>query len=89
VNADVAAGIEEYIRDEFMAPQGRAGETWTRETSLFRSGILDSFGLLELVTFLEKRYGIKIHDEDMVPENFDSVVSLTRFVAERTRAQET
>ena len=53
------------------------------EDSLLELGVIDSTGVLELVSFLETRFGMKIPDTDIVPENLDSVANLTRFV-ERT-----
>ena len=84
---DVEGGIEAYIRDEILAPQGRGAEAFTRETSLFRTGIVDSFGLLDLVGFIEKQYTIRVGEEDMLPANFDTVVRLARFVEDRQRTQ--
>lgn len=53
----------------------------TDEDSLLDSGIIDSLGILDLVAFLEKTYGIRIGDEELNPANFDSVAAVARFVA--------
>ncbi|HEX5136667.1 MAG TPA: acyl carrier protein [Planctomycetota bacterium] len=53
----------------------------TDEDSLLDSGIIDSLGILDLVAFLEKTYGIRIGDEELNPGNFDSIASVARFVA--------
>jgi len=53
------------------------------ETSFMESGILDSTGVLELVTFLESTYGVKVQDQEMVPENLDSVNRAAAFVARK------
>lgn len=53
------------------------------EDSLLDQGIVDSTGVLELVSFLEVRFGIKVLDSDLVPENLDSIGNVTRYV-ERT-----
>ena len=47
------------------------------------SGIVDSLGVLDLVGFIEEQFGIEAQDDDLVPENFDSIDALTRFVKER------
>jgi len=47
------------------------------------SGILDSTGVLELVTFLESTYGVKVQDQEMVPENLDSVNRAAAFAARK------
>lgn len=53
----------------------------TDEDSLLDSGIIDSLGILDLVAFLEKTYGIRIGDEELNPSNFDSIAAVARFVA--------
>jgi acyl carrier protein len=55
------------------------------ETSLLDSGIIDSTGILELVSFLEREFGIQVQDEEIVPENFENVRSIAAFV-ERKRS---
>jgi acyl carrier protein len=51
------------------------------DASLLERGIIDSTGVLEIVMFLEEEFGIKVRDSDMLPENFDKVDSIARFVA--------
>jgi acyl carrier protein len=51
------------------------------DTSFMEGGIIDSTGILELVTFLESAYPIKIEAEEMLPKNLDSVNSVARFLA--------
>jgi len=51
--------------------------------SLMETGVIDSTGVLELIFFLEERYGIAVEDEEMVPENLDSVRSIVSFVTRK------
>lgn len=51
--------------------------------SLLDLGIIDSTGVLELALFLEKEFHIQVKDDELLPENFDSVDSLVRFVGKR------
>jgi acyl carrier protein len=51
------------------------------DVSLLERGIIDSTGVLEIVMYLEETFGIKVKDSDMLPENFDRVDSIARFVA--------
>ena len=53
--------------------------------SLLERGIIDSTGVLEIIAFLEEEFGVVVEDEEMVPENLDSVDNLVAFV-ERKRA---
>ena len=56
------------------------------ETPLIRSGLVDSLGMEDLVLFLEGTFDISIDDDDMMPENFDTVAAITALV-ERKLAQ--
>jgi len=53
--------------------------------SFLQQGIIDSTGILEVVFFLEEEFGVKVEDEEMIPENLDSVNNLVAFV-ERKKA---
>ena len=50
------------------------------ETSFLEEGIIDSTGILELVTFLEDKFSITVEDEELVPENLDSINNVTTFL---------
>ena len=53
--------------------------------SFLEEGIIDSTGVLELVAHVEKEFGMKVDDNDLVPDNFDSIDAVAAFV-ERKRA---
>ena len=48
--------------------------------SFMESGIIDSTGILELVRFLEATFGVKVADEDLIPDNLDSIEKIVSFV---------
>ena len=54
--------------------------------SLLEQGIMDSTGVLELVAFLESQFGIKVADEELAPENLDSVDQIAAFVTRKQLA---
>jgi acyl carrier protein len=56
------------------------------DASLLERGIIVSTGVLEIVMFLEEQFGIKVKDSDMLPENFDKVDSIARFVSRSVAA---
>ncbi|SPE58850.1 Acyl carrier protein [Verrucomicrobia bacterium] len=56
------------------------------DASLLREGIIDSLGVVELVSFLQTRFGVKVEQQEVRPENFDSVAKLAAFVR-RKQAQ--
>lgn len=54
------------------------------DTSFLEQGIIDSTGVLELVDWLEEEFGITVEDEELVPENLDSVNLLSAYIARKT-----
>jgi acyl carrier protein len=56
------------------------------DASLIEAGIIDSTGVLELVGFLERTYGLRIADDELVPENLDSIDRVVRFVESKRSA---
>ncbi len=64
-----------YVSDELVLDD---------TTSFLDQGILDSTGVLELVTFVEGKFGIAVQDDELVPANFDSLAALSAYV-ERKR----
>ena len=54
------------------------------DTSFLEEGIVDSTGVVELVMFVEERYGFTVRSDEIVPENFDSVASLAAYVSGKT-----
>lgn len=50
------------------------------EASFLENGIIDSMNVMELVLFLEQQWGIQVEDQDIIPDNFDSVAQLAAFV---------
>jgi acyl carrier protein len=69
--------LRRFVIDNFMYGQDCQ---FRNEDSFLDLGIIDSTGLLELVNFLEKQYGIHVEEADLVPENLDSVAQLARFL---------
>jgi acyl carrier protein len=78
----VAAEVERFVVKEIAA--GRGIESVAHDEDLLASDILDSLGIMELVAFLEEKEGIQIADDDLTPENFQTVDSIVSFV-ERKR----
>ncbi len=76
--------IRAFIQDNFLI--GPRGETLADVDSLIASQVVDSTGFLELVTYLEERFGIVVDDLEMIPENLDSVLALNAFVQRKQLA---
>jgi acyl carrier protein len=77
----VAAEVEKFIVEEIAL--GRGVDSIEHDEDLLAQDIIDSLGIVELVGFLEERYGIKVGDDDLLPENFQSVNSVVAFVEAR------
>ena len=75
--------VRQYIQDNFL--MGPA-EAYADDASFMDAQLLDSTGFLELVQFLEETYGIKVEDEEMMPDNLDSLDAVARFVSRKQAA---
>lgn len=70
--------ISAFLLDTFP-PAGDQVE-YAPDQSLLDTGVIDSIGVLTVVTWLEQEFGFTVEDEDVVPENLDSIASLTAYV---------
>jgi acyl carrier protein len=76
--------VREFVVANFLF--GQAQTPLTEDQSFLESGIIDSTGVLELVAFLEQRYGISVADRELLPENLDSIRNVAGFVARKLAA---
>lgn len=74
----VAAEVEKFIVEEIAL--GTGVESVGHDEDLLAQDVIDSLGIVELVAFLESRFGIKVGDDDLLPENFSSVNRVVAFV---------
>ncbi len=72
--------IRSYIVENFLFGEDDGIDS---SESLLESGVMDSTGVMELVMFLEKSFKIEVEDEDLVPENLDSIRNIGEFVARK------
>ena len=72
--------VRQYIVDNFLFGEASGLED---ETSFLEEGIIDSTGMLELIMFLEESFHISVEDDELVPENLDSVQNITRYVDQK------
>ena len=70
--------IRAFIVENFYVPESCELRD---DTPLIESGIVDSTGVLEVVAFLEKTFGIEIPDGDMLPANLDTIHRMASYVA--------
>jgi len=81
----IAREIKDFVVTNFLF--GRPGSDLANDQSFLESGVIDSTGVLELVAFLEERWGISVADRELLPENLDSVQNVTGFVSRKLQAQ--
>ncbi len=76
--------IEQQLRDFIVTTFmfGR-GEDLRSNDSFLEKGIIDSTGILELVSFLEQTYGLTVNDDELVPDNLDSIDALLQFIGRK------
>ncbi|MEJ2454246.1 MAG: acyl carrier protein [Candidatus Thiodiazotropha sp.] len=70
--------IRNYILENYLFTDDQSA--LDNDDSFLNKGILDSTGILEVIYFLEDDFGIKIKDDEMVPENLDSVNNILTFL---------
>lgn len=75
---DAESDVREFLRDH--VPTGQAGREISRNESLLDAGLLDSATILELVSFLEERFDLTISDEELLPENFETIDAIVGMV---------
>ena len=73
--------IKNYVLENFLFSKdlNAIGD----DTSFLKSGIIDSTGILEIIGFLEDEFNIKVEDEDVIPENLDSINLLACYVEKK------
>jgi acyl carrier protein len=69
--------VRTFLTDNFPLS---AGFEYAASDSLIGVGAIDSTGVLELIEFIEERYEIQVPDEDVLPENLDSIEAIARYV---------
>ncbi len=80
----VSEKVEQFISEQFIFDQDKK---ITRDDSLLETGTIDSTGILELVLFLEEAFSIKVDDEDLIPDNLDSINRIANFVDGKLASQ--
>ena len=78
------AKLRKFIESNFYVPEG---EPLPDDGSLLDRGVIDSTGVLELIGFLQDEFGIEVKDEEMLPENLDSIAKLDAYVATKLGAK--
>ena len=75
---DLIGEVKNYICEAML--MGTADQSIEADESLLQRGVLDSTGVLELVEFLQDRFGISVDDDEITPENMDSLNSIAAYL---------
>jgi acyl carrier protein len=78
--SDIQREIHSFVLTNFLFGQSLDLQP---SDSLLEKGVIDSTGVLELVAFLEENYGIKVEDEEVIPDNLDSTGSIAAYVGKK------
>ena len=78
---DICLAVRRFIGENFLFRDD--ADAITHDASLLDAGIIDSTGVLELVCFLETAFGIQVHDDEMLPENLDSIHAIANYVGRK------
>ncbi|HET9028410.1 MAG TPA: acyl carrier protein [Trueperaceae bacterium] len=83
--ATIDQDVRQFLADNFILDDGGTG--LGADDSLTQAGVLDSMGVLELIMFVQERFGVSIPDEDTLPENLDSVSRIVNYISKRLAAE--
>lgn len=78
MDSQVVVELREFVSSAYLF--GDSSRMPADTDSLLETGILDSTGILELIEFLEEKYGISITDQETVPDNLGSIANLSRYL---------
>lgn len=78
--------LREFIFENFLV--GLRKNELDDTDSFLEKGIIDSTGVLELVAFVEQAFGFEVEDEELLPDNFDSLNKLQAYIEQKSAGQE-
>ena len=73
--------VKAFIINNFLLEAGQ--KVLSDDDSFLEKGIVDSTGVLELVSFIEKTFGFRVEDEELIPDNLDSLSKVTAYVTKK------
>jgi acyl carrier protein len=79
---DIRQQIRSYIAETFLFND--EGFDLEDDASFLDEGVIDSMGVLELIMFIEETFGFSVEDEEIKPDNFDSVNKLYDYIQQKT-----
>ena len=83
---EIQKTLRSFIEESFLAFADV--DDYDNSDSFMEKGIIDSTGILELIAFLEGTYDITVEDEELIPENLDSIAKVAQFLQRKLAAAE-
>lgn len=80
---EIESNIRNYIAENLLFSNN--GYHYSDDASFLEEGIVDSQGVMELVSFIEEKFNVVVDDMDITPDNFDSVEKLAGYVRRKTQ----
>ena len=82
---DISKSLEQFIQEQII--KGQKEIDLHQSTNLIEEGIIDSLGIMKLLTFIEESYNLQISDEELLPENFESLQAICAMVENKVNGK--
>lgn len=79
---NVTEELEKFILTELAFDRDK--KSIASDEDLLMQGVIDSLGIMRLASFMEEKFGIKVTDEDLIPENFQNIDSIKKYLASKS-----
>ena len=73
--------LEKFLVTDIAASSGK--KSLNPDEDLLEQGMLDSMGIMKLIVYIEETFAINVEDEEIIPENFQSLNSMVKFVGQK------
>ena len=81
---DIQEKLKNYLLMELAADLGI--ESLSAEDDLLEQGIIDSMGIMNVIAFIEEQFEIAVEDQEIVPENFQTIKNMEQFIGQKQQA---
>jgi acyl carrier protein len=81
ISMDHTDSLKQFILNEIL--MDHIQNSLSSSDLLIEKGLIDSIGIMKLITFMEENYSIEIDEEDLIPENFETISALSAFVVRK------
>ncbi len=75
---NIETAVKKFVEENFLYKKNI--QTIANDAALLDAGLIDSMGIFQLVNFIESGFGVEVLDEEVVPENFESINAIVSFI---------